>query len=208
MSQEFKKSQPTPGDVHVNILRLPTSASTFCKMLRILLQVECFPTSHRASGPTYTTLTIAGYFNRDEMAKRAPGTESQGSGFTVATDNYFCDVWAFHHDIPDQRRANADAALAPDREAAELLMRKALIRKEKDWATTNFTTSVWTTDLTGVAGAPAGGQFQQWDQASSTPLEDVAAGMDTVLESTGFMPNTLVLSQQGWTRFEEPPGHR
>jgi hypothetical protein len=136
-----------------------------------------------------------GAFLRDEMQLLAPGAESAGSSYTTSTSDYSCDVWALHKDVADQVRANADTPLAPDREATEFLTGKGLIRKERIFASSYFTTSIWTTDITGVSGAPGASQAQQWNEAASTPIENVRTGARTVHASTGFRPNVMVLGR-------------
>ena len=84
------------------------------------------------------------FFNRDEMRKRAPGTESAGSGYEVDnTPNYFADLWAYHKDIHDDIRGNSDSVLQPDREATEFCTHKALIKREKQWSSTFMAGTIW-----------------------------------------------------------------
>lgn len=129
-----------------------------------------------------------GEFNRDDMELRAPGTESAGANYRLGTDTYSAPVRALHKDIADQVRANSDSPLAPDREATEFLTQKALINREVQWASKYFIPSVWDTDVTsGLA----------WDGAG-TPIEDVRTGVRTVLQNTGFKPNTMVLGKQAY----------
>ena len=141
-----------------------------------------------------------GYFNRDEARKRAPGTEAAKVGFDLETASYFADVWAIKHVIPDQVAANADAVISLERAAAELVTHKLLIRREKDWASSYFTSGVWGTDVTGVADSTAGpgtDEVVQWsDQTSGDPIGNVRSAKTDLMESTGFMPNTMVMSQR------------
>jgi hypothetical protein len=136
-------------------------------------------------------------FNRNTMRKRAPSTESAGGGYNLDnTPTYSVDVWALHKDIDDQIRANADAVLNLDLEATRWLTSQFLISKEIDWATNFFAPSLWTTNITGVAAAPAAGQVLQWNQASSTPIKDIRTAKQTVqLADGGFRPNKLVLGR-------------
>lgn len=128
---------------------------------------------------------------RDEAQIRPPGTESAGSGYNLTTDNYSCDVYALHKDIDDQTLKNADAAINLEREAAMFVVQRMLVKREIEWAASFFGTSIWGTDVTG------GTNFAQWDNyATSKPLVDVQAGKTTVLSTTGFEPNTLVLGYQ------------
>lgn len=144
-------------------------------------------------------------FNRDGMKKRAPATESAGGGYNLATDTYYCDVWALHKDIDDQTRANTDDPLSPDRDATNWLTHQFLISRERQFVSTAFTTSVWGTDVTGVSGAPGAGQVQYWSEAASTPIEDVETARNTVLQETGFEPNVIVLGQQVWSALKNHP---
>jgi len=191
----IKKSQPTAGDVHVNT-PLTNISIAFMQNAANFVADRVFPNIpvQKQSDRYYTY--DRGFFNRDEMEVRAPGAESSGSGYEVDnTPTYYADVYAFHHDVPDQVRANADSVVRPDRDATELVTHKALIRREALWTTKYFATSIWGTERAGVASSPTGTQFLRWDDANSTPIEDVRAGLTAVLEDTGFMPNTMVIDQ-------------
>lgn len=143
---------------------------------------------------------------RDEAQRRADATESAGSGYNLTTDSYAADVWAFHKDVGDQTRANADTPLVPDREATEFVTSRLLLRQEVQFMSDFVTTGVWGTDLAGVASSPSTNQFIKWsDFANSDPLEDVELGKETILGSTGFMPNTLVLGYQTYRKLRNHP---
>lgn len=128
------------------------------------------------------------FWFRNEAKKRAPAAESAGGGFGITTDSYACDVWAFHKDVDDQTRANADAALDAETEAARFVTHVMLIGREVEWASTYFGTGIWGTDKTG------GTDFPRWDaEGSSDPIEDIKDGRVQVLKTTGFKPNALVV---------------
>jgi Phage major capsid protein E len=188
-------TQPTPGDVHVN-MPLTNISIAYLQQAKNFIADQVFPSIpvEKQSDRYYTY--DRGYFNRDEMAVRAPGSESKGGDFTVDnTPTYFAPVYAFHHDIDDQRRQNSDSVLQPDREATELCTHKALIRRERQWVTNYFGTGIWTSERAGVASAPSGTQFLRWDVGGSTPVEDIRAGITSVLSTTGYEPNVLVLGK-------------
>ena len=148
-----------------------------------------------------------GDFNRDEARERAPGTESAGSGFDLDnTPTYYAKVFAFHKDIPDQIVANADAAVNLERAAAEFVAHKMLIRKEKDFMTKFFQGGIWTHDIDGVSGTPGTGEVKQWsDTTLGDPIGNIRNGKSTVMESTGFMPNTLMLGQRVFDTLVDHP---
>jgi len=139
----------------------------------------------------------SGDFNRDEMEQLADGAETAGGNFELSTDSYFCDVWGFHKDVGPQARANVDDQFQLDKNITEYLTKKALLKKEKLFASQFFTTGKWTKDLTGVSGSPGSNQFKQWNDDASTPIEDIVnAATAQQLLTGGFRPNTLVVGRQ------------
>ena len=148
-----------------------------------------------------------GDFRRNEAQKRAPGTESAGSGYKLDnTPTYFCDVLAFHKDVPDQVRANSDLAADPDRAATLFITQKMLLAKEVDWMSSFFTTSVWDTDIAGVATSAGAGEAIHWSDATSgDPIGDLRAAKTVILQNTGYMPNTLVVNQAVMDALEDHP---
>lgn len=130
-------------------------------------------------------------FMRDEAKKRAPGTESAGGGFNVTTDTYSCERWAFHKDVDDETRDMHDAPLDADRSATEFVTQKLLIKRDVQTVSTLIVPSIWSTDRDGVAAGPTGDQFLQWNDANSTPIEDVQESAVSIHTETSFMPNVF-----------------
>ena len=186
---------PTPGDVHVNA-PLTNISIAFLQSASNFVATRVFPNIPVQKQSDRYYVYDRGDFNRDEMQLRAPGTASAGGGYSLDnTPTYFANRYSFHKDIPDEVRANADAVLAPDREATEFVTHKALIKREKLFTNTYFKTGVWTNEKAGVTGTPNGSQFKKWNDAASTPIEDVRAGKRTIAQSTGFEPNKLVVGR-------------
>lgn len=187
--------QPTPGDVHVNT-PLTNISIAFMQKAESFIGTRAFPNIpvQKQSDAFYTY--DRGYFNRDEMKERADATESEGSGYDVNADGvYYCKVYAFHKDVSDRMRSNADAALNPDREATAFVTQKALIKREKLFATSYFQPGIWSFQRTGHASTEDATNTVFWNNAASDPIERVRTAKRTVLESTGFMPNKLVLGR-------------
>lgn len=135
---------------------------------------------------------------RDEAKERAPGTESAGGGYDIDnTPTYFCQKYAYHKDVTEEDRVNADAPLNPDQDATDFVTTKLLLKREVLWAQRFFTSNVWSTEVTGVAANLAPGQFLQWNDAASTPIEDIDKIQTQMLELTGYKPNKLLLG--AWT---------
>ena len=196
---------PTPGDVHVNTPLTQISiaylqsqdqfvAAQMCPVIPVTKQSDRYYVYNR------------GDFFRDQMQKRAPGTPAASVGYRLDnTPTYFCDVWAEAKPIPDQLRGNADAVLNMDRDATEFLTQQALIRREKIFAANLFAAGKWGTDVTGKAAAPGAGEFLQWNDGASTPIEDIRAGKLAIKQATGYPANTLVISEPVWLKLVDHP---
>lgn len=188
--------QPTARAVHVD-QPLTNISIAFLQNASNFVAGQVFPNLPVSKQSDLYYVFDRGYFNRDEAKKRAPGTEAAKVGFELDTASYFADVWAIKHGIPDQIAANADAVLNLERSGAELVTHKMLIRREKDWASSYFTTGVWGTDITGTASGPSSTETIQWsDDTDGDPIRDIRAAKTDIMESTGFMPNTMVMSQR------------
>lgn len=185
---------PTAGDVHVN-QPLTNISIAYMQQSTAFIADKVFPTVPvQKQSDRYFTYPKGDWF-RSEARERAPATESAGSGWSIdSTPTYYCGVDAVHKDVDDQIRANADAPINFDRDATEWVTQQLMIRREKKWVFNYFKTGVWGTDLTGVAAAPGAGQFLRWDDANSTPVEDITGAAITMSQTTGFKPNTLVLN--------------
>ena len=189
---------PTASSVHVNT-PLSQISIAFMQNAQNFVADKAFPVVPvDKQSDLYYEYDRADW-NRNQMAKRAPATESIGGGYRVSNTPYFADVFALHKDIDDQIRANADSAFNLDRDASEWLARMALLNREVNWATDFFTTGVWTTDWTGVsAGENNTTTFRQWNDATSIPLETIRRAKRTIKLSTGYSPNTLVIGTEVW----------
>jgi hypothetical protein len=189
-------TQPTNSAVHVDAA-LTNISVAFLQNANHFAAGRVFPNVPVSKQSDRYFVFDRGDFNRDEAEVRAPGTESAGGGYELDnTPTYFANVYAFHHDVPDQVRSNADPAVDVERAAAELVMHKMLIKREKVWTTNFFTGGKWTNDYDGVASSAGTNEVIQWsDTVSGNPIGDIRAAKTTILESTGFMPNKLVLTQ-------------
>lgn len=198
-------NQPSRSDVHVDG-PLTNVSLAYIQQAAAFIADRAFPRLPVAKQSDLYFRYDRGYFNRAEMAKRAPGVESAGANYKLDTDSYAAEVWALHHDIADQIRANADSPISLDRDATELLTLQGLLRKEKEWADAHFVTGVWTNQIIGVTGAGTPGtSFQFWDEAASLPVEDVRRGITAVHKTTGFRPNRMVLGREVYDALLDHP---
>jgi hypothetical protein len=187
--------QPTSSQVHVDAI-LTNISVAYMQMQANFIATRVFPiVPVSKQSDKFFTYTKNDWF-RDEAQRRADATESAGGGYGLSTDTYQADVFAFHKDIGDQTRANADAPLNVDREAVEFVTSRLMLKMETQFVSTFFTTGVWGTDYT---------PDNLWsDYTSSDPLSDVETGKRAILSVTGFEPNTLVL---GYDTFKTLKNH-
>lgn len=189
-------AQPTRNTVHVDA-PLTNISVAYIQRQDVFIAPKVFPiVPVDKASDLYFTYTKNDWF-RDEAKVRPPASESVGSGYGVSTATYSCVNYAIHKDIPDQVRNNEDAPLNSDRDATEFITQRILLRQEIAWAASYFTTSVWGTDAT---------PSNLWDNYStSDPISDVETGKRTILVSTGFMPNTLVLGYDVFKALKNHP---
>lgn len=187
--------QPTQSQVHVDAILTNVSVA-FMNEMDSFVASKVFPTiSVNKQSDKYFTYSQADFY-RDQAKVRADGTESAGSGYSLSTDFYSSSVWALHKDIGDQVRANSDSPLDPDMDATRFLTHQMMIRQERDWASNYFTTSVWGTDST---------PSTLWDATGSDPIGDIQTGINTILNNTGYLANTLVLSYNAYKTLRNHP---
>jgi len=189
-------SNPIPSQMHVS--RPLTSISVaFTQSATDFIALKAFPPVPVPNAYDQYFVYDLGDFTRDEMGERAPGTESVGAGYEITTESYACKPFALHKDVSEQDYAAADTPLDPDRDAAEFLALKGLIKLEKLWHDSFFKTSVWSDDIEGVAsgGETLGTSVVQWsDATNATPVADIGYYSKLIRGKTGVTPNLLVLS--------------
>lgn len=187
--------QPTRSQVHVDAI-LTNLSVAYMQDMDSFVASKVFPTVNVAKqSDKYFTYSQEDFY-RDQAKVRSGGSESAGSGYGLSTATYSSAVWALHKDIDDQVRSNSDAPLDPDMDATRFLTHQMMIRQERDWASKYFTTSVWGTDSTPTT---------LWDASGSDPIGDVQAGINKILNDTGYLANTLVLSYAAYKTLRNHP---
>lgn len=183
---------PFQSDVHVSV-PLTNMAIAYFQDARNFIADRVFPNIPVQKQADQYWIYNREDWNRDQMKERAPGTESAGGGYELERGTYFATVQAFHKDIDDQVRANADQLLNVDRDATNFVTMKAILRREVTFAQKFLIPGVWASGAIGVDASPAAGEFLQWSDGNSTPIEDIRTAKRIVLGITGFVPNKLTL---------------
>jgi hypothetical protein len=197
--------QPTQSQVHVDAI-LTNISVAYMQRAENFIADKVFPVVPVDKQSDKYFVYEKNDWLRDEAQVRTDGTESVGSGYNIATATYYADVYAIHKDIGDQTRANADAPINVDREAAEFVTHRLLTRREIQFNNDFMTTGKWATDVTGVAASPTTGQTIQWsDYTNSDPINDIEAGKAGILSVTGLEANTLVLGYDVFRQLKNHP---
>lgn len=184
--------QPTANAVHIDAPLTNISVAYMQDRSRYIAG-RLFPMVPVAKkSDKYFTYSKDAFF-RDDAQLRGPATESAGGGYGVSTDSYSCDVFAYHKDVDGQTRSNTDSPLDADRDAAIFVAEKMLIKREVQFLSKYFTTSIWTGSTT--AGDITPGTL--WSAANNTFIEDVDAQVFH-LGLTGHFPNKFVLGTDVW----------
>lgn len=133
---------------------------------------------------------------RREAKPRAPGTRAPRGGYGLATDQYTCIEYAFAVPVHDEQVRNSNDPLNPLRDGTEFVTRQLMAEMESQVAALALGAGTW-------SGSATPGVL--WDNATSTPIEDVEAGFATVVGAIGQMPNTGAMGYEVWSDLKNHP---
>lgn len=189
-------AQPTSSSVHVDALLTNISVAYIQKQENFIATKVAPIVPVDKQSDKYAVYTKNDWF-RDEAKLRTGSQESVGSGYNISTTTYFADVYSIHKDIDKHTRLNADPVFNLENDAVEFVTQRLLLRREIDWVSSFFTTSVWATDSTPT---------NLWSNyATSDPITDIETGKSTILANTGFEPNTMVLGYDTFRYLKNHP---
>lgn len=195
---------PTQSDLHVNV-PLTNVSVAYMQDKSSFIADKVFPrVPVQKQSDLYWKYSKSDW-RRTDAQKRAPGTETVGSGWKLDTGQYFAQVYGVHKDIDDQIRANADSNWSLDRDSTTFVTNQLLLRRDLDWNNSYFKTGVWSKDYTGVAAAPNATQFLQWSDAASDPIVQFANLQTEFILQSGRKANTLVLGAETITQLKNHP---
>lgn len=187
---------PTPSDVHVNT-PLTNMSVAYLQSQDAFIADKVFPTVPVAKQADRYYVRDRSDTNRNVATVLAPNTEPPIASYKLDnTPTYYCDIWAIGDAISDQTLANADSVLSLERNSMEEVTSHLAIAREAVWATQYFSSGIWTNDFSGVASGSGTDTFIQWDQAASTPIEDIRAAKTAVLKLGAKDPNKIVLGRE------------
>lgn len=135
---------------------------------------------------------------RIEAKPLGRGSESAGGGWHLSDDNYNAKVYAIHKDNDAQDYANASAAqiMNLDQDATAYVTENLQMLEDKMFRDEFMPDAggVWTVEYNGTSAAPNAGEFLQWDDPDSTPVDDIAnESIRLATKNGGRRPNLLIL---------------
>lgn len=151
------------------------------------------------------------YFMVNQVKERAEGTEAAKAKYGVSRKSYTTKVYALKQPVTDETVANAQKPI--DRiyeDATTFVTRQFLLNKEKAFASALLADGIWATQFEGqvaqlsnaneVIGVTAdAGKFQQFDQATSKPLDVFDQAMEYMQLKSGLRANTVVMTRKVFT---------
>lgn len=175
-------TQPTQSDVHIDAAM--TNLSIAYRNPSYIADM-IFPTVNVVKISDYYYIYQMGDWFRDEARARAPGDTNRTIGYKLSSSTYSMIQYGIGNKIPDEVKENADDALAPSRDAVDLVTEKMFLRKEVLVGAMVMTVGNWTYDKD-VNGLWA-------DPATSSFVQDIKAGMQEIKNGSGLRPNTLII---------------
>lgn len=184
---------PMPSDRYVNPL-LTNVAIKFMQESRAFISTRLFPNvAVNLQGGQYAVYERGDFFRDPGIAtRRGLSEESKGTKFHTRLAQYYCFPYALHKDVDKQEYANQQSPFDAERDATEIVAEQLQIRREREFIDRYFKEDVWGIDLVGVSGTPSTGQFTQWDQDGSDPVQDIS-NLRVAMGRTGYVPNRLAV---------------
>lgn len=165
-----------------------------------------FPTLPvRKSSDTFTVYP-RGWFLRDQVRERPLGGEPAEATYGLRGDTYAAKEYALAMTLDDRERANVAEGIDPEETHVEFLTEQHLIHADRQWADAYFAPGVWSTELTGVAAAPADDtEITFWNDPSSNPQRDVNRLKMRQARLTGRPGNVLVIGAEAYVELQNHP---
>lgn len=117
---------------------------------------------------------------------RAPGSEANQVDFALTYDTFYCEGHALRRLVSDEEVENADAPIAPYRDAVDFLSEKLLLAQDIDLKT-----------KLDAAGIGASDPTNEWDDATNgDPMADMKLAIETIEDAIGKRPNVMLLDSK------------
>lgn len=200
----------TRSDVHVDRPLSNISVAILQDIAKDYIATTVFPTIPTLKQSDRYFVYNRDFWHRTAAQKRAPATESAGSGWSLDnTPTFFADVYAHHVDVDQDTRDNADDPINIDRDAVEFTLRNIKLRQEKMFMARFMSPGVWgglqATNSSGIVVPEDFSPSVAWSSDNSNPTNDISILRREFRRHTGIKPNTMVVSEDVNERLKQHP---
>lgn len=137
-------------------------------------------------------------YRKVERVKYEPRGLPQEVTYAVSTTNFDCENYGLRHLILEDEYKNADNAMDPEQDSAELLSQKVKLSREKRVASLLFTAGNYPTGNKATLSGT-----DQFSHASSTPIKTIKDACNDVVARGGVRPNVAVMNMDVFLALEE-----
>ncbi|MDX9788895.1 MAG: hypothetical protein RBT11_19115 [Desulfobacterales bacterium] len=185
---------PTPASAHKDAA-LSNLSIAYRNSMFIADQV--FPTVPVKKQSDYFFKFLRGDWFRNDAGLRGPGADARRGGYKLTADTYSCKEYAFAHPIPIELINNADIPLQPIATGIDFVTQSILLAKEKVVADLICTAANWPNMTEDAAGLWAA------TDSTNTFLTDILTRRETIRQSIGLYPNTLIMDAKTFKALKE-----
>lgn len=134
--------------------------------------------------------------NREtELEQIAAGALPTSDEVSHSTGRYAVKEYGKAVTIWEREARNEDAMLRTRERKTVQKADQMFIGRDRAFLDTFVKTGVWGREYTGVASGPSAGQFVQWSDAASTPLQDFLNWKTQfAVDTYGYKPNKMLIS--------------
>jgi len=120
--------------------------------------------------------------------KRIGATQSVGDDYDVSSQPYNLEDISFHKDITKTEAEEADSPFDAVGDGTKFVINRMKLIIMSNFVNTYLNTGKWGNDYQGTT------DFTKWDDANSTPIDDVLRFQDNIASLTGFTPNRMLIT--------------
>lgn len=158
--------------------------------------------------PFYFKFDLGDMF-RIESKERRPGGAYEHKTIGITKETLDLKQYALASSLPDELRMTKESPVSTMEIPTKLITHDLMLQRERDfWSVflnSGGSTPWANADFTGTSGAPSGRQFLQWNQAASTPFNDIKTWIRDTAQRCGQKPNVLTLDPESFDALTENP---
>lgn len=194
---------PTLAEVHVDQILTNISLAYKPDMFVADMVSPPVPVPNRSDKyfiyPRETFASTSGLdANSKARSLRAPGTIAQETQYSVSTDSYLAEEYAWRHFVSDAEMRHSDVPLNPEVDATEFATQRLLYDNEAMVAAilmeaNNYPSTSYKLLVNGAGSAPGDSSWFATAQANSNPFVNFLNAHKELVKNVLNPPNTLLI---------------